>query len=76
MNVPRHLLSSYLVLSTRLRVMGIQSYVECRRRILGNELENCHKCQERNRRKGTGGDQKHRYEESAADLLHGGLHMA
>lgn len=75
-SVPKHLLSSYLLFSTMVRVLGIQSYVEYRRRILGNKLENCDKCQERNRRKGTGGDQKHRYEESAADLLYGGLHMA
>lgn len=71
-SVPKHLLSSY---------GGSRgTSVFLRREIFGNKLERVGKCPKKKkkerRRKGTGGEQIHRYEKSAADLWDSGLRTA
>lgn len=67
-SVPKHLLSS---------CGGSRgTSVFLRREIFGNKLKRVGKCQKKERRKGTGEEQIHRYEKSAADLWDSGLRTA
>lgn len=73
-SVPEHLLSSCAVFSAMAGVVGLQSSLGGKysaiswKKLVSTEKDR--------RRKGTGGEQMHRYEKSAADLWDSGLRTA